>query len=376
VCGAVCQEGYYPDKPAHINQDAMATHAEFCGRPGELFMGVFDGHGPYGDVASTLAKELVPMHMERLHSESHDQDEVGADFEQAFLRANSEILAKMGEQSNFSGTTGIAALLIDDVLHVANVGDSRAIMGKALPGASQWKVVPLSIDQTAFRDDERQRCRADAQAPVSFATMSMIEGDTPMSENFGEESIEAAADPPRVWLEGKMCPGTAFTRSLGDAVAKLVGVVAKPELCTVQLTENAKAIVLASDGVFEFMENEEVLAVAQKYAPDATAAANEMVKISFNRWMESGEERTDDITAVVCYLEGFAAPASKWDKVRQYALPNFNNRPASKFGSVVLDVLKTFKHYGRDLHVQQLFPNFDWSQKGIEAEIGTTIKYT
>ena len=50
-----------------------------------------------------------------------------------------------------------------------------------------------------------------------------------------------------------------MTRSLGDAVAAQVGVISDPELMEFRLTEEDKFIVLASDGVWEFIENQECM---------------------------------------------------------------------------------------------------------------------
>ncbi len=66
-------------------------------------------------------------------------------------------------------------------------------------------------------------------------------GEIPFSEDYGDtESIELAADPPRVFIEGKTVPGTAFTRSLGDVVAKGCGVCAMPEIFSVPLKHNTR----------------------------------------------------------------------------------------------------------------------------------------
>jgi serine/threonine protein phosphatase PrpC len=77
-----------------------------------------------------------------------------------------------------------------------------------------------------------------------------------MSDDFGEETIEAADDPPRVFCADESYPGCAFTRSLGDTIGKSLGVSAEPELLTYQLDQSVRCLVIGSDGVFEFMENE------------------------------------------------------------------------------------------------------------------------
>ena len=50
-------------------------------------------------------------------------------------------------------------------------------------------------------------------------------------------------------------PGLAMSRSFGDAMAARVGVNAVPEIKEFQLTVEDKIMVLASDGVWEFLKN-------------------------------------------------------------------------------------------------------------------------
>ena len=64
--------------------------------------------------------------------------------------------------------------------------------------------------------------------------------------------------PLRVWLKNEDIPGLAMTRSFGDGMAAKVGVNAIPELGEIELTQNDKYIVLASDGVWEFLKNIDV----------------------------------------------------------------------------------------------------------------------
>jgi serine/threonine protein phosphatase PrpC len=56
-----------------------------------------------------------------------------------------------------------------------------------------------------------------------------------------------------------MYPGTAFTRSIGDMAAERIGVVADPEVSIKNLEHNVEFLVLASDGVFEFMSSQTVV---------------------------------------------------------------------------------------------------------------------
>ena len=64
--------------------------------------------------------------------------------------------------------------------------------------------------------------------------------------------------PMRVWLKNEDIPGLAMTRSFGDAMAARVGVNAVPEIKEFTLQPEDKIIVLASDGVWEFLQNQDV----------------------------------------------------------------------------------------------------------------------
>ena len=50
------------------------------------------------------------------------------------------------------------------------------------------------------------------------------------------EELDEGGDPPRVWSPAGNYPGTAFTRSIGDAMAEDLGVFAEPEMLTREVT--------------------------------------------------------------------------------------------------------------------------------------------
>ena len=61
--------------------------------------------------------------------------------------------------------------------------------------------------------------------------------------------------PMRVWLKNEDIPGLAMSRSFGDSLAARVGVNAVPEIREFVLTPEDKVMILASDGVWDFLEN-------------------------------------------------------------------------------------------------------------------------
>ena len=74
------------------------------------------------------------------------------------------------------------------------------------------------------------------------------------------ESTDASGDPPRVFHAAAAGGGggCAFTRSIGDMSSEQWGVIAEPELMSKGLTPTDQFLVLASDGVWEFLTNQQV----------------------------------------------------------------------------------------------------------------------
>ncbi len=95
-----------------------------------------------------------------------------------------------------------------------------------------------------------------------------------------------------------------MTRSLGDFVAKTVGVTCDPEVKVfANLTENDRAIVIASDGIWDRIPNEEMTHVIREFfeKKDPEGAAQELVARSVERWQKD-HGMIDDITIVVVFL--------------------------------------------------------------------------
>ena len=54
-------------------------------------------------------------------------------------------------------------------------------------------------------------------------------------------------------------PGLAMSRSIGDQFAHTLGVIATPDTKYIDLIPEDKFIFLASDGVFEFLDNKRII---------------------------------------------------------------------------------------------------------------------
>ncbi|OMP82921.1 Protein phosphatase 2C-like protein [Diplodia seriata] len=162
------------------------TQAGPGGKPW-TFWGVFDGHA--GWATSVLLREaLVPMvsdHLEQLPTDAASPA-ISTGIVQAFLAVDDAInrsaLATMNDPEAQPGSaqvvsaiapaiSGSCALLAaydprTTTLRVACTGDSRAVLGRALPNPDgvkpreKYEAVPLSRDQTGKNDDEYARLTA------------------------------------------------------------------------------------------------------------------------------------------------------------------------------------------------------------------------
>jgi serine/threonine protein phosphatase PrpC len=184
---------------------------------------------------------------------------------------------------------------------MANVGDSRCILGTCQEtggSSSRWKALPLSKDQTPRRHDEAKRCR---QAGARILSFGQLSGDT------RDEDLE---DPPRVWAPDGNYPGTAFTRSLGDRVAKRLGVTAEPEVLPISLSKHEKCLVIASDGIWDVLSNQQIMDICQNHHGDPHQACREIVETAHREWLKNDlcaseddpDASYDDITVVVIML--------------------------------------------------------------------------
>ncbi|XP_028082115.1 protein phosphatase 2C and cyclic nucleotide-binding/kinase domain-containing protein-like isoform X2 [Camellia sinensis] len=287
------QRGYYPMALDKANQDSFCIHTPFGTNPDDNFFGVFDGHGEFGAQCSQFVKRRL---CENLLRNSRFRTDAVEACHAAFLATNSQLHADSLDDS-MSGTTAITILVRGRTIYVANSGDSRAVIAERR--GKDVVAVDLSIDQTPFRVDELERVKL---CGARVLTLDQIEGlKNPDVQCWGTEEGDDG-DPPRLWVENGMYPGTAFTRSIGDSIAETIGVVANPEIVVLELKQDHPFFVIASDGVFEFLSSQTVVDMVAKYKDPRDACAA-IVAESYRLWLQY-ETRTDDITVIVVHVNG------------------------------------------------------------------------
>jgi len=299
------------------NQDAYLALFPFDADGKQVVAGVFDGHGAEGRLVSHYVRDSVVEHLRKLHGRpgkvqlciGDDEPEgnrleihrIRADYlRKAFESAEAELLMPaQGIEHKFSGTTAAVAWLFETDIYCAWVGDSRCVLGRlALSVGSEGKIkaVELTYDQKPVRGDEKRRVKA---AGGRIARWRKDVG------------------PLRVWVPTDWLPGLAMTRSIGDTVLSAYGVCPTPEVSYTKISANDSFLVIASDGVWEFMTSQEVVefvAERRREGESANAAADALVREAVRRWRRF-EAVVDDTTAVVVYFD-FSTDANFGEAVR------------------------------------------------------------
>jgi len=227
-----------------------------------------------------VSRELPNFFLKQGKSLDSDPNEA---ITKAFVDCNNK-LCKDSIDCAFSGTTAIVCYITNGKMFSCNTGDSRAVLAKKQAGSKAFKAVPLSSDHKPDRPDEKKRIQ---ESKGRVEPCKGLKG-----EDIG---------PPRVWLMHQDVPGLAMTRSFGDVVASSVGVSSKPEIWDRQIDGDDVFMILASDGVWEFISNQEAVDLVAK-AEQPQEACKLLCDEATRRWQKE-EEVVDDITALIVYFQ-------------------------------------------------------------------------
>jgi serine/threonine protein phosphatase PrpC len=190
---------------------------------GTLLAAVFDGHGGAA-VAEHAAGRVLGL-VEAALTGGHDGEALGR-----------KVFSGLDLPVDRCGSTATLLWVRDRDLGVAWVGDSRAI----LVSQGGWRV--LAPDHRIERADERERVLA----------------------------AGAVIDPPYV-IDPRTEHGVMMTRALGDRELRRVGITAEPEVVTTRLGPDDVGFVVATDGLWDVVANEEAAEACRSQTPQAAA---------------------------------------------------------------------------------------------------------
>ncbi|XP_073314946.1 probable protein phosphatase 2C 33 [Primulina huaijiensis] len=304
------------------NQDAMIVWENFGSRTDTVFCGVFDGHGPYGHMVAKQVRDSLPLklsaHWEvNIKSDevlrevslntagslgtgdnssvsadedaraSIDVDEYGKNSEvfqtlkDSFLKAFKVMDRELRMYANIdcfcSGTTAVTLVKQGRDLVIGNVGDSRAVLGTRDENNALF-AVQLTVDLKPNLPAEEERilkCKGRVF------------------------SLQDEPEVSRVWLPNNDSPGLAMARAFGDFCLKDFGLISVPEIFYRRVTDKDEFIVLATDGIWDVLSNEQVVDVVAS-CPTRSYAARTLVESAVRCWRSKYPTSKVDDCAVVC----------------------------------------------------------------------------
>lgn len=272
----------------------------------------------------------------------------------ALMKVEASLIEHSGINVTLSGTTAVIALIRDGTIHCINAGDSRAVVA-----SSPSPMVPLSQDSLLAASAGASVSGSQGAAILALhqarglpalnpaQVVSTPQGDISLSEAHAvvsrilntppfahngvrarELSLEHKPDVPkekarilasggriaatrvrgglnalgplRVWLQNSPLPGLNMTRSLGDLIAKQAGVISVPHRSVSRIGINDRALILASDGLWDFVSAEEASVVALS-STNTHESCSRLVRLSRSRWL-TRTAGADDTSVVIVQL--------------------------------------------------------------------------
>lgn len=250
---------------------------------------VLDGHS--GSLCVDELVESFPRNLQKCLSAKPalTEDHLKQAVTEACVLTDDEFLAKAREREVLDGSTGLLCLIWPqderrNRMLLANIGDSRAVLCRSQ--SNRLCAVGLTDDHKPGRADERERILAKGGVVDMQGVWRVF---TPGPATFGGRSL--------LW-------GLAVSRAFGDLLMKepqrygcqgATGelVTATPEIhCYDLQPDQDRFLVLACDGIWDVLSNEDAIAVCIEHR-SAELAAHALVRKSF----ETGSD--DNLTAVV-----------------------------------------------------------------------------
>ncbi|KAL9298031.1 hypothetical protein ACSQ67_023927 [Phaseolus vulgaris] len=214
---------------------------------------IFDGH------SGQSVPDYLKTHLfDTILKEPNFWTEPAEAVKRAYSITDSTILDKSGELGR-GGSTAVTAILINcQKLVVANIGDSRAVLCK------NGQAKQLSVDHEPSVESEDIKNRG--------GFVSNFPGDVPR-------------------VDGQL----AVSRAFGDKSLK-IHLSSEPHVIVEMIGDDAEFIILASDGLWKVMTNQEAVE-AIRDVKDARSAAKILTEEARNR------KSSDDISCVVVKLQ-------------------------------------------------------------------------
>lgn len=281
--GMSCMQGWRIDM-----EDAHSAVLAIDSAPEISWFAVFDGHG-----GQLVSRESSARVLDEITStpewvkSPRTTESITAALHKGFLNMDDALrnLADVKNGEDHSGSTAISSMVTPTHIIVANVGDSRSIL------VSDNKAIAMSEDHKPYNQAENDRI-VKAGGSVS---MRRVNGDLAVSRALGDFVYKHRQDLPAVEQQ----------------------VSAEPEIQIHVRTPRDQYLVLACDGIWDVMSNEDVAEFIVKRAPNTQEEINKTCEEILDRCLDLGSKDNMSVVIVafpdagsIAAAAGGARPAS------------------------------------------------------------------
>ena len=302
-CVSATQKGFIikNNKEKQNNQDCSLIIENVCGIKNYNIYSIMDGHGSNGHFVSNFIKDKIIQYFNDISfyfKKIKPKEKSSLIYPENILELVLKKLKKNDYQkikgfykevdeslssievhfdTNFSGSTCIIIFQLGNIIISSNVGDSRALLIK-----SNKELIELSHDQKPENENEKKR-------------IEEMGGIVSQCNDLYDDGKEGG--PFRIWLKGCDYPGIAMSRSIGDKIAHSIGVINEPEILVFNLDEESKFILLGSDGVWQYLNNQEIndIIFCEKEIKGENIC-KKIINEAINKFFENNDIIVDDIT--------------------------------------------------------------------------------
>ncbi|TVU48459.1 hypothetical protein EJB05_08097 [Eragrostis curvula] len=291
--------------------------------PQGTFVGVYDGHG--GPETSRFINDHLFNHLRRYATE---QKCMSADvIRKAFQATEDGFLSLVSKewpvkpQIAAVGSCCLVGVICAGTLYVANLGDSRAVLGRLVKATGEVLAMQLSSEHNACYEEVRQELQSshpdDPHIVVLKHNVWRVKGLIQISRSIGDVYLKRP-EYNREPLHSKFRLRETFQRPILSS---------EPQITEHQIQPNDQFVIFASDGLWEHLSNQEAVDLVQssprngiarrlvKTAMQEAAKKREM-RYSDLKKIDRGVRRHfhDDITVIVVFLDSNAMSKAGWSK--------------------------------------------------------------
>ncbi|KAG2696531.1 hypothetical protein I3843_07G061500 [Carya illinoinensis] len=280
--------------------------------PCGTFIGIYDGHG--GPETSRFINDHLFQHLKRFTSE---QQSMSVDVIRKAYQATEEgflsLVTKqwpMKPQIAAVGSCCLVGVICGGTLYIANVGDSRAVLGRLVKSTGEVLAIQLSSEHNVAIESVRKEMFSahpdDSKIVVLKHNVWRVKGLIQVSRSIGDVYLKKA-EFNREPLYAKFRLREPFKRPILNS---------EPSISVHELQSHDQFLIFASDGLWEHLSNQDAVDIVQNHphsgcarrlvkAALQEAAKKREMRYSDLKKIDRGVRRHfhDDITVIVVFLD-------------------------------------------------------------------------